>query len=289
MSLRLCSRAPWTTSSSAAIRRQSSGRTGVRIGGLAPSRRKRRQLFDGRDAPASPSSRPSSRSPWSPALRALAAEGARRAAPPRGRSSPRRCGPASSGCTAPRSRARSASRSTTSGSSAAIGLLLWLVVPRALDQIEQGARRRSRRRPRTSPPRPSTRTGSSTRSCSASSTGSSASRSGAGLIHPAVTYGRTALEVFVGDLLHLRGRRLLDLREGAGAGALRQPRQARGTRKRIVDTWDLIDAKLGAFVRGQLLMITFVSTVLSLAFWADRPAVLAADRRLRRASSRSCP
>src|SRR5436190_10065199 len=31
MSLRLCSRAPWTTSSSTAIRRQSSGRTGVRV------------------------------------------------------------------------------------------------------------------------------------------------------------------------------------------------------------------------------------------------------------------
>jgi predicted PurR-regulated permease PerM len=32
-------------------------------------------------------------------------------------------------------------------------------------------------------------------------------------------------------------------------------------------TWRLVEAKLGAFVRGQLTMITFVSTVLSLAFW----------------------
>src|ERR1044071_7170700 len=38
-------------------------------------------------------------------------------------------------------------------------------------------------------------------------------------------------------------------------------------RKRVSDTWILIDQKLGAFVRGQLLLITFVSTVLSLAFW----------------------
>ena len=36
----------------------------------------------------------------------------------------------------------------------------------------------------------------------------------------------------------------------------------------IRDTWDLIDAKLGAFVRGQLLLIGFVALVLSLAFWA---------------------
>ena len=43
---------------------------------------------------------------------------------------------------------------------------------------------------------------------------------------------------------------------------------AREHRKTIRDTWDLIDAKLGAFVRGQLVLIAFVGTVLSLAFWA---------------------
>src|SRR5205814_6683049 len=35
------------------------------------------------------------------------------------------------------------------------------------------------------------------------------------------------------------------------------------------NTWDLIDAKLGAFVRGQLLLIALVSTLLSAAFWLD--------------------
>lgn len=34
------------------------------------------------------------------------------------------------------------------------------------------------------------------------------------------------------------------------------------------DTWDLIDLKLGAFVRGQLLLILLVGTLLSLAFMA---------------------
>ena len=33
------------------------------------------------------------------------------------------------------------------------------------------------------------------------------------------------------------------------------------------DTWTLIDLKLGAFVRGQLLLIVFVTVLLSLAFW----------------------
>jgi predicted PurR-regulated permease PerM len=41
-------------------------------------------------------------------------------------------------------------------------------------------------------------------------------------------------------------------------------------RHRVVvrDTWELSDLKLGAFVRGQLLLVCFVATVLSLAFWA---------------------
>jgi len=42
---------------------------------------------------------------------------------------------------------------------------------------------------------------------------------------------------------------------------------ARKHKRVIRDTWELIDAKLGAFVRGQLLLIAFVATLLSLAFW----------------------
>lgn len=39
-------------------------------------------------------------------------------------------------------------------------------------------------------------------------------------------------------------------------------------RKLVRDTWDLIDLKLGAYVRGQALLITLVATVLAIAFWA---------------------
>jgi len=42
----------------------------------------------------------------------------------------------------------------------------------------------------------------------------------------------------------------------------------RDKRRVVRDTWDLIDLKLGAYVRGQLLLILAVATVLSLAFWA---------------------
>ena len=43
------------------------------------------------------------------------------------------------------------------------------------------------------------------------------------------------------------------------------PRRNRETAR---ETWRLIDLKLGAFVRGQLLLMALVGTVLSLAFWA---------------------
>ena len=42
----------------------------------------------------------------------------------------------------------------------------------------------------------------------------------------------------------------------------------RPQRKKVRDTWDLIDLKLGAYVRGQGLLILIVGTVLSLAFWS---------------------
>jgi predicted PurR-regulated permease PerM len=42
----------------------------------------------------------------------------------------------------------------------------------------------------------------------------------------------------------------------------------RPKRKRVRDTWELIDAKLGAYVRGQAVLIVLVGVVLSLAFWA---------------------
>jgi predicted PurR-regulated permease PerM len=42
----------------------------------------------------------------------------------------------------------------------------------------------------------------------------------------------------------------------------------REKRRVVRDTWDLIDLKLGAYVRGQLLLICAVATVLSAAFFA---------------------
>jgi predicted PurR-regulated permease PerM len=147
----------------------------------------------------------------------------------------------------------------------AVGLLLWLIVPRALDQIRNAL---------------------GTLPTSSSEVAKAARNShgvkheilvaiqhrleqlphGANLIHPAVTYGRTALEILIGIFLVFAiAAYWVFEKEKAQDVVLSLVR--RGNRKRIRDTWDLIDAKLGAYVRGMLLMITFVSTVLSFAFW----------------------
>jgi predicted PurR-regulated permease PerM len=149
----------------------------------------------------------------------------------------------------------------------AISLLLWLIVPRALDQVRGavgtvptsaedlrqaaqhshgikheilvGLQHRLERLPR-----------------------------GTGLIHPAVTYGRTALEVLVAIFFTFAVAAYWVF-EKQRAQDLVCRLVTRKRRKVVCDTSDLIDAKLGAFVRGQLLMITLVSTTLSFAFWLD--------------------
>ncbi len=150
---------------------------------------------------------------------------------------------------------------------AVIGLLLWLIVPRALDQVEAAV---------------------GTLPTSAQDVAAAAKKShgikheillgiqhrlerlpsGGGLIHPAITYGRTALEILVGVFFTFAVAAYW-IFEKRRAQALVLVLAKPDKRTVIRDTWDLIDAKLGAFVRGQLVMITFVSTVLSFAFWLD--------------------
>ena len=71
------------------------------------------------------------------------------------------------------------------------------------------------------------------------------------------------------------------------------PRQHRRVTR---DTWVLIDMKLGAFVRGEFLLVAFVASLLSLAFWLDGEPYwllrrhVRGDRRARaRSSGRSPP
>ena len=62
----------------------------------------------------------------------------------------------------------------------------------------------------------------------------------------------------------------------------------RPRRKVVRDTWDLIDLKLGAYVRGQAILIVLVGTVLSLIF-SRSDCRTGSSSACSPESSRSCP
>ncbi|MDX6472108.1 MAG: hypothetical protein QOK22_924 [Gaiellaceae bacterium] len=90
--------------------------------------------------------------------------------------------------------------------------------------------------------------------------------SGSSLIHPAVTVTRTFFEILIG-IFFIFAIGAYWIFERDGTIDLVQSLVPRGHRRVTRDTWILIDQKLGAYVRGQLLLIVFVAVVLSLAFW----------------------
>jgi predicted PurR-regulated permease PerM len=87
------------------------------------------------------------------------------------------------------------------------------------------------------------------------------------LLHPAVEVTLKVFEVLLGIFFVLATAAYWIFERGRAvdfvASLLPRPK-----RKKLRDTWNLIDLKLGAFVRGQALLIVLVGTVLSLAFWA---------------------
>jgi len=91
--------------------------------------------------------------------------------------------------------------------------------------------------------------------------------SGASLVHPALTVTTKAFEALIG-VFFVFASAAYWIFERDRAVDLVTSLIARPKRKKVRDTWDLIDAKLGAFVRGQVLLIAFVATALSLVFLA---------------------
>jgi predicted PurR-regulated permease PerM len=87
------------------------------------------------------------------------------------------------------------------------------------------------------------------------------------LVDPAIEATQTAFEVLVGIFFVLAFAAYW-IYERERAVTLVTSLLPRARRKVVRDTWDLIDEKLGAYVRGQALLILFVGTVLSLIFFA---------------------
>jgi predicted PurR-regulated permease PerM len=87
------------------------------------------------------------------------------------------------------------------------------------------------------------------------------------LVRPAAEVGVKAFEALVGIFFVFAAAAYWiyerDRAEDLVCSLIPQPK-----RKLVRDTWNLIDLKLGAFVRGQSLLIVLVGLVLSLLFWA---------------------
>lgn len=148
----------------------------------------------------------------------------------------------------------------------ALALLLWLVVPRAIDQVDQAlggvptSRQELSQKAKHS-------TGIKHQFFAGLNKRLRKLPSAGGVVHLSVTVGTRALEVIVGIFFVFATAAywIFEREKAVGFVTSLLPRRHRRVTR---DTWELIDAKLGAFVRGQLLLIAFVATVLSICFWA---------------------
>jgi predicted PurR-regulated permease PerM len=149
---------------------------------------------------------------------------------------------------------------------AVLGLLLWLAVPRALSQVEHAigsvpaTKADIARKAKTSH-------GIKHEILVALQHRLQRLPRAGSLIDPAVQAGRKAIEAIVGIFFVLASAAYWIYERDRLERLVLSLLPAR--RRRVVsDTWNLVDLRLGAFVRGQVLLILLVGTVLSLLFWA---------------------
>jgi predicted PurR-regulated permease PerM len=146
-----------------------------------------------------------------------------------------------------------------------IALLLWAVVPRAVDQVDNALGGI----PTTSSElqeETNQSTGVKHEILKRVQDGLDELPSGRDLLDPALSVTFTVFEVLVGILFTLACAAYWiferDRAEGLVLSLL--PRE----RRRVVrDTWNLIDLKLGAYVRGLLILVCFVASLLCLIFY----------------------
>ena len=139
----------------------------------------------------------------------------------------------------------------------AIGVFIWLVVPKAINQVQDAID-----------------------NLPAATEGSKGIKheilegvqdrldnlpSGDELLDPALEITTTAFEVVIGIFFTLATAAYW-IFERHRAQRLVLSLVPRPKRLVVRDTWDLIDLKLGAFVRGQIVLIVLVGTVLSICF-----------------------
>jgi predicted PurR-regulated permease PerM len=147
---------------------------------------------------------------------------------------------------------------------ALLTLFLWIVVPRAIDQVQNAlggdTKAQIHREAKQS-------TGLKHEILTAIDKRLREVPKAGALLHPAV---EVTLRVFEGilGLFFVLATAAYWIFERERAVDFVTSLLPRPRRKKVRDTWDLIDLKLGAFVRGQALLILLVGTLLTLAFWA---------------------
>src|SRR5579871_1135008 len=149
----------------------------------------------------------------------------------------------------------------------AVGLFLYLVVPRALTQLE-GAIGHVPTSAQELHRAAAHSTGIRHEILVAIQKRLKALPSGTTLLHPAISVTKTVFEALVG-VFFMFAVGAYWVFERDNAIGLVQSLVPHRHRRITRDTWVLIDKKLGAFVRGELLLVVFVAVLLSIAFWLD--------------------
>src|SRR5207248_10340233 len=143
----------------------------------------------------------------------------------------------------------------------AAALFLWLVVPPAIDQVQQAIGSSSLHHEATHS------TGIKHTILSGIDKRLRRLPSGGSILHPALTITKRAFEVLVGIFFTFAVGAYWIFERDHAIGVVQSLAPAK-QRRVIRDTWVLIDGKLGAFVRGELILIVFVAAILSGAFYA---------------------
>lgn len=143
-----------------------------------------------------------------------------------------------------------------------VGLLLYTVVPRALDQVTNAIEGL----PGRADAEVEDATGIRAEVLTALAKRLEELPSGGQLLDPALEVTLLTFEALIG-IFFVLATAAYWIFERKHAVDLVTSVLPRPNRKKVRDTWDLIDLKLGAYVRGQLILIILVATVLSLAFW----------------------
>ena len=150
---------------------------------------------------------------------------------------------------------------------AAVGLLLYFVVPTAIDQIREAVPTSEAELERETEEAEGVKEQVLLSIQRRLEDLPSADQVAERAFDPALEVTVTAFEIIIGIFFTLASAAYW-IFERDRAVALVTSFLPRPKRKKVRDTWDLIDAKLGAYVRGQFLLIVLVATVLSIVFWA---------------------